>query len=818
MKNNCSSTKFEGALLDTGAQRSVMGLCQAVAYRKERPMSVRVFPSTVKFKFGTVIVPSIGSMELLNVFNEIECVAQGWRAPIVRKNGHAYYVWDLKKSSLPADNYYTASQLQRVHKHLAHPSARKLYELLKRAYPNNLSPGTIKILEKISNNCATYCGTRFNAATFLPALDVSTVWKSFIKIWATMYIGMPESMLVDQGSVFVADEWRSACEMNNVELRETGTESHNSLSAGESYHSSKWSSTELASFGVMPRLPMTSRMKYDSQVNRIKAASAAISEYERIVSQKRLQMALNKRPPPDSGRLYNPGDMVYVYREKLKQYTGPHMVASAYGKAIRIHVGESKGPRLFNKAQLKPAPLENVYSEELSGPSYNPMVLHTEVLKQGDPRECSFDEAKREELLGLLKRGTFRIVLREEIESNPNVIPSRYVLAIKHKIDGSTRLKARLIVGGHRDREKNLYVYNSCTLQPTSVRILLALATILEFDIWMSDMRQGYLQPACDLQRKYILKPDVLGLADNELVQIIRPLYGLPESGEYWYETLTHHHRERLRFKQSTSDFALFFRSVADKLVAISGAYVDDIIQAGTKEEKERILRITKQHFDVDFKEDTKLQYVGLQIDLRDQETREISQRKFIERLQTLSVPTSYAEYRSMRARVAWLKQTRPDIACAVSMAAQTTEKDFDADAVKELNRIINYIQRTPNITLKFPKLDVNTLRLATYVDSSFNNRNDGSSQLAILFDIITRNRQTSEKRLMIDIRAAREAYNERDISNIALIESEHNPADALTKIKSNKALSKLLDTLQLTIHPPICNRECLIKSKTSGI
>jgi len=70
-----------------------------------------------------------------------------------------------------------------------------------------------------------------------------------------------------------------------------------------------------------------------------------------------------------------------------------------------------------------------------------------------------------------------------------------------------------------------------------------------------------------------------------------------------------------------------------------------------------------------------------------------------------------------------------------------------------------------------------------------------------ILFSIIVRNRQTSEKRLMIDIRAIREAYAERVISNIALIASEHNIADAMTKIGHNTSLDKLLQT-SIIEHP----------------
>lgn len=62
-----------------------------------------------------------------------------------------------------------------------------------------------------------------------------------------------------------------------------------------------------------------------------------------------------------------------------------------------------------------------------------------------------------------------------------------------------------------------------------------------------------------------------------------------------------------------------------------------------------------------------------------------------------------------------------------------------------------------------------------------------------ILFDIITRRRTSTEKRLIIDLKIPREAYAAREIRKIAFIAREDNPADSLTKLKSNKALIQLI-------------------------
>lgn len=70
-----------------------------------------------------------------------------------------------------------------------------------------------------------------------------------------------------------------------------------------------------------------------------------------------------------------------------------------------------------------------------------------------------------------------------------------------------------------------------------------------------------------------------------------------------------------------------------------------------------------------------------------------------------------------------------------------------------------------------------------------------------ILFNVLTRKRTTSEKRLMIDLKVARAAYANKEISNVALIGSIHNPADSLTKIRSNGAMQKIMASNRLE-HP----------------
>lgn len=247
------------------------------------------------------------------------------------------------------------------------------------------------------------------------------------------------------------------------------------------------------------------------------------------------------------------------------------------------------------------------------------------------------------------------------------------------------------------------------------------------------DVNQAYLKAGSKLQRQVFFKPSEIELGPNELLQIIRPLYGLSDSGDYWYETLTQCHISRLRMKQSTGDFALLFRRIADKLVGLSGSYVDDILQAGTTQEKKRIIMEMERKFDIKQPEQDNFEYTGIQCDTSNPRLRRLSQYHYISRLQALKKYDSFTTFRSMRARLAWVTHTRPDITCAVFKAAQITSGHHNSGCNLFLNRILRYLKRTPQISLQFHKLDLHSIQLRVYSDASFNDHDDNKSQIGYI-------------------------------------------------------------------------------------
>ena len=200
-----------------------------------------------------------------NVDNELCSSALGFKIPITRKFGHMYIEWPT--SSV----LFTRSELVKLHRQFKHPSAEKLYNLLKRSKVADVDSDTRRLLEEITkscNTCATFsrppqrfrvtippdeivfnkevaldlmwlegkavlhvvdCQTHFNSAAFLKGQSVEDVWDAFLRCWSSLYTGFPLKLRIDQGSAFTSLRWQRLCEMVGTEVQLSGVESHHSL-------------------------------------------------------------------------------------------------------------------------------------------------------------------------------------------------------------------------------------------------------------------------------------------------------------------------------------------------------------------------------------------------------------------------------------------------------------------------------------------------------------------------------------------------------------------------------------------------------------
>jgi hypothetical protein len=162
------------------------------------------------------------------------------------------YLWIRWKSSDLSEAMFTEAELKHVHRSFGHPSVVALWNVLRNARPEEVSPATRAALESISRDCWVCAGrarkpryfkltvgaddfrfthivavdvmylsgrpvlhfvdeaTHFAAAKFLKNTTATETWKALCSSWTRIYLGPPAYLRIDQGVNFAADEFRAA--------------------------------------------------------------------------------------------------------------------------------------------------------------------------------------------------------------------------------------------------------------------------------------------------------------------------------------------------------------------------------------------------------------------------------------------------------------------------------------------------------------------------------------------------------------------------------------------------------------------------------
>jgi Reverse transcriptase (RNA-dependent DNA polymerase) len=249
-------------------------------------------------------------------------------------------------------------------------------------------------------------------------------------------------------------------------------------------------------------------------------------------------------------------------------------------------------------------------------------------------------------------------------------------------------------------------------VKQSTLRLLVALAAIIGFKIYSIDVNQAYLQSLSPLLRNvFILPTDVLNLSGNELVQILKPLNGYTDAGDYWGQSLKHTLIAKLRLLPGLSYHTLFFRRVSNQLVGASASHVYDVSITCHSQFTCDLLRVLRSEYDMKEPEVVRLYFSCSTIDATSVPHR-ISQIPYIDHLRILKHSCPFEDYRSQRARMSWLTHPRPDICCAVSFAAQVTPEHFHHHHVLTLNKLVRYLQETRHVSLQLPALDPDSLQL----------------------------------------------------------------------------------------------------------
>jgi hypothetical protein len=85
--------------------------------------------------------------------------------------------------------------------------------------------------------------------------------------------------------------------------------------------------------------------------------------------------------------------------------------------------------------------------------------------------------------------------------------------------------------------------------------------------------------------------------------------------------------------------------------------------------------------------------------------------------------------------KLMWLVHSRPDFAYCAASCVQTPAEQWPSSAavIRDFNATIRNLQKKPDASLRFPKLDKNSLQIWVYCDAVFANNEDMSSQMGFI-------------------------------------------------------------------------------------
>lgn len=350
------------------------------------------------------------------------------------------------------------------------------------------------------------------------------------------------------------------------------------------------------------------------------------------------------------------------------------------------------------------------------------------------------------EYASLIENKTWILVPRPK---NKKVLSNRWVFKTKCNQKGEIeKFKARLVVRGHTQREGVDYeeVFAPVSRYET-IRTLLAASVNEEMHVHQMDVVSAYIQGELS-DEVYMEQPEmyVQKSEESKVCKLIKPLYGLKQSGREWYKTFDKYVTNN-GGKRTMADPCLYVFDEGDDRV-IMLIYVDDLILASKKVEKlERVKSKLKSAFKmVDLgpihdilginverqgltgsiylsqkkyikelvskfnMEDAKSTSTPMETNMK--VTKEMSPKSENERADMKKRP-----YRELVGGLIYLANaTRPDIAFAASTLSRfcTDPGELHWSLAK---RVLRYLKGTLHYSIKYMK---NKNALAAYTDSNW--------------------------------------------------------------------------------------------------
>ena len=348
------------------------------------------------------------------------------------------------------------------------------------------------------------------------------------------------------------------------------------------------------------------------------------------------------------------------------------------------------------------------------------------MVPRADRNNDACQEAKDQELSKLKEFDTYQVVE----DQNQDRITTTWVLTEKADI-----VKARLTCKGFQEEDD--FPTDSPTVQKSSIRLLLTLATTFLWAIQTIDIKSAFLQ-GDKLTRKVFVKPPKEANLKNKLWRLKKCLYGLKDASRQWYlrlkKTLLDNSFQRCKY-----DGALFYLIKDSKLIGLVGVHVDDFLCTGDDNFMTNIIPKVLEKFVIGKAEDQAFMYTGFKLD-QDSKGITLDQTDYVENLTILDL-----DIMRLRQKVAEMTQneltalrmyagsinwavgiSRPDLSFDM-ISLSTQFKGGKVSALKQAHSVMKSLKKSPAYVRLSNLGDMNNCELWVFSDAAHRNLNNNT-------------------------------------------------------------------------------------------
>ena len=337
------------------------------------------------------------------------------------------------------------------------------------------------------------------------------------------------------------------------------------------------------------------------------------------------------------------------------------------------------------------------------------------------------------------------------------IVPSRLVLTPKVDESGQDIVKARWTARGDKDPDLFSLIREGKTQAPTISSngryLVLQLIASHGFKMQLGDVTGAFLEADSVVRSEgklYMSMPTTYplpGYDKDQLFEVVRPIYGLNDSPQNWFNKYKHTVKEQ-GWTQSKLDPCVFFLWQSGKLRAIMGVHVDDVVIGGEGPLFEQKLQLLRSTFPFRKWQEGRGTFCGSMLQQHPETgSISVSQREFIDKMQKPKLRTKdpitmevndeeVTSLKSCLGAALWLaRETRPDLSIQVSQGQQLMPRPTLGEA-KAVGNVVRRAKQYQELEWTILPIPVEKLRLCLHTDAAFGNAKGKGTQAGYIVGV----------------------------------------------------------------------------------